>query len=86
MAEAGLPALESGPWFGLMAPAHTPRPIINWLNAEALKAFISPELTARLQAQGLILPLGTPDDFTNYIAADTSRWGDVIRKGNIKME
>ena len=86
MAEAGMPGIEGGPWFGLMAPAGTPRPIIDWLNAEAAKAFISADLKSRLQAQGLTLPLGSPEDFARHIAAETQRWGKVIRKGNIKME
>jgi tripartite-type tricarboxylate transporter receptor subunit TctC len=85
MAEAGVPGLEGGPWFGLMAPASTPRPIIEWLNAEARKAFSSPDVKARLEAQGLTLPLGSPEDFAKHIAAETLRWGDIIRKGNIKM-
>lgn len=85
MAEAGVPGIEGGPWFGLMAPAGTPRPIIEWLNAEARKAFSSPDLKARLEAQDLTLPLGSPEDFAKHIAAETVRWGDIIRKGNIKI-
>jgi tripartite-type tricarboxylate transporter receptor subunit TctC len=84
--EAGIPGIEGGPWFGLMAPAGTPRPVIDWLNAEARKAFTSADLKARLEAQGLVLPLGSPEDFAKHIAAETSRWGEVIRKGNIRME
>jgi tripartite-type tricarboxylate transporter receptor subunit TctC len=86
MAEAGAPGIEGGPWFGLMAPAGTPRPIIDWLNAEATKAFISGDLKARLETQGLTLPLGSPEDFARHIAAETIRWGQVIRKGDIKVE
>jgi tripartite-type tricarboxylate transporter receptor subunit TctC len=86
MAEAGISGIEGGPWFGLMAPAGTPRPIIDWLNAEATKAFTSPDLKSRLEAQGLTLPLGSPEDFAAHIAAETARWGEVIRKGNVKVE
>ena len=86
MAEAVTPGIEGGPWFGLMAPAGTPRPIIDWLNAEATKAFTSNDLKGRLEAQGLTLPLGTPEDFARHIAAETVRWGKVIRSGNIKIE
>jgi len=86
MAEAGTPGIEGGPWFGLMAPAGTPRSIIDWLNAEATKAFTSPDLKSRLESQGLKLLLGSPEDFARHIAAETVRWGEVIRKGNIKME
>ena len=63
-AEAGMPELEGGPWFGLLVPAGTPRPIVEWLNAEATKAFSSPEMRDRLVAQGLTLPLGSPEDFS----------------------
>jgi tripartite-type tricarboxylate transporter receptor subunit TctC len=86
MLEAGTPGIEGGPWFGLMAPAGTPRPIIDWINAEARKVFTSADLKARLEAQGLTLPLGSPEHFAKHIAAETIRWGGVIRKGNIKME
>jgi tripartite-type tricarboxylate transporter receptor subunit TctC len=86
MAEAGMPGIEGGPWFGLMAPAGTPRPVIDWLNAEATKAFTSADLKTRFEAQGLTLPLGSPEDFARHIAAETARWGEVIRKGNIRIE
>jgi tripartite-type tricarboxylate transporter receptor subunit TctC len=86
MAEAGMPGVEGGPWFGLFAPAGTPRPIVDWLNAETKKAFSAPDLRARLEGQGLTLPLGTPEEFGAHVAAETKRWGEVIRRGNIKLE
>jgi tripartite-type tricarboxylate transporter receptor subunit TctC len=85
-AEVGLAALEGGAWFGLMAPAGTPRAVVDWLNAEARKAFEAPEVRERLSKQGLRLPLGTPEEFAGLIAAESTRWGDVIRKGGIKLE
>ncbi len=87
MAEAGLPQLEGGPWFGLMGPARLPRPIIDWLNAETKKAFSAPEVRDRLFiSQGINLPLGTPEEFAAFIEADSKRWGEVIRRGNIRIE
>jgi tripartite-type tricarboxylate transporter receptor subunit TctC len=86
MAESGISGIEGGPWFGLMAPAGTPRQIIEWLNAEATRAFTSTELSSKFEAQGLVLPLGSPEDFAAHIAAETVRWGEVIRKGNVKIE
>jgi tripartite-type tricarboxylate transporter receptor subunit TctC len=85
-AEVGLAALEGGAWFGLMAPAGTPRAVVDWLNAGARKAFEAPEVRERLTKQGLRLPLGTPEEFAGLIAAESTRWGDVIRKGGIKLE
>ena len=86
VAEAGYPALEGGPWFGLAAPAGTPRPIIDWLNRETRKIFSAEDVRERFVSQGMTLPLGTPEEFTAFIAAETKRWGDIIRAGNIKME
>jgi tripartite-type tricarboxylate transporter receptor subunit TctC len=86
MTEAGLPGVEGGAWFGLLAPAGTPKAAIDWLNVEANKAFRDPETHDRLSKQGLTLPLGSPQDFEAFIAADSKRYGDVIRKANIKIE
>jgi tripartite-type tricarboxylate transporter receptor subunit TctC len=86
MAEAGFPQLEGGPWFGLMAPAGTPRAVIDWLNGEARKAFSASDVRERFIAQGMTLPLGTPEQFSAYVAAESKRWGDIIRKAGIKME
>ncbi len=86
MAETGMPGIEGGPWFGLFAPAGTPRPVIDWINAETRKVFSAPEIRGRLEGQGLTLPLGTPEDFGVHVVAETKRWGEVIRSGNIKMD
>ena len=84
--EIGMPEIEGGPWFGLFAPAGTPRAAIDWLNAEANKVFSAPDLNARFVGQGMALPLGTPEAFGAHVAAESKRWGEVIRKGNIKIE
>ena len=86
MAQAGIPELEGGPWFGLVAPAGTPRAVVEWLNRETTKAFSAPDVRDRFLAQGLTLPLGTPEAFAAYIAAETKRWGDIIRGAGIKLE
>ena len=86
MAETGMPGIEAGPWFGLFAPAGTPRPAIDWVNAETRKVFSAPDIRSRLEGQGLTLPLGSPEDFAAHVAAEYARWGEVIRRGNIKLE
>ena len=68
-----------------MAPAGTPPAVVDWLNAESRKAFEAPEVRERLTKQGLQLPLGTPEEFAALIAAESKRWADVIRKGDIKL-
>jgi tripartite-type tricarboxylate transporter receptor subunit TctC len=86
MAEQGMPELEGGPWFGLLAPAKTPRPIIDWLNAETKKAMSEPGIRAKLEALGVVLPLGSPEDFRKHIADETARWGDIIKRAGIKLD
>ena len=86
MVEQGFPEFEANAWFGLMAPAGTPRAVIDWLNAESRRAFEAPDVRERLTKQGLQLPLGTPEEFATLIAAESKHWADVIRKGGIKLE
>jgi tripartite-type tricarboxylate transporter receptor subunit TctC len=85
-AELGMAGIEGGPWFGLFAPAGTPRAAIDWVNAEARKIFSAPDVNGRLVGMGLTVPLGTPEQFGAHVTAETKRWGEVIRKGNIKIE
>jgi tripartite-type tricarboxylate transporter receptor subunit TctC len=86
MIEAGLPAVQGGPWFGLLVPAGTPAAAVAWLNAETKKVFSAHETHDYFIAQGLSLPLGTPADFAAHIAAETERWGEVIRQAGIRLE
>ena len=83
IAEAGLPKMEGSPWFGLVVHAKTPRPIIDWINREATKAFTAMDVQERFRKQGFTLPLGTPEAFGAHIAADRERWGEVIRRAGL---
>jgi tripartite-type tricarboxylate transporter receptor subunit TctC len=85
LGEQGFPD-EIGAWFGLLAPAGTPRPVIDWLNRESRKAFAAPDAQERFIAQGAAMPLGSPEDFAKYIAMQTARFGDVIKRAGIKVE
>jgi len=86
MAEAGLPGVEGGAWFGPVAPAGTPRPIVDWLNREARRIFSDPAQRDRLTAQGALLALGPPEAYAAHIGAELQRWGRVIRTAGIKGE
>ena len=86
MAEAGFPDVQGGAWFGVFAPAGTPPAAVNWLNAEVKKAFTSPEVREKFQKQGAQLMLGSPAEFTGFVGSESKRWGDVIRKANIKID
>jgi tripartite-type tricarboxylate transporter receptor subunit TctC len=85
LGEQGFPD-EIGAWFGLLAPAGTPAPIVAWLNREANKAFAQLDAREKFVAQGAAMPLGAPDLFVRHIADQTTRFGEVIRRAGIKAE
>jgi tripartite-type tricarboxylate transporter receptor subunit TctC len=85
MTEQGLP-IELTAWFGLLAPAGTPKAAIAWLNREANRVLGTAEVRGRFTGQGAVLPLGTPESFGAHIAAETGKFGDVIQKANIKVQ
>jgi len=74
MAEVGLPEVEAGVWFGLMAPAGTPRAVIEKLSAAANAALASDDVLAKLRAQGFEPLGGSPEEFAQLIARETVKW------------
>ena len=86
VAEAGdLPDFVAESWYALMAPAGTPEPIIAKLHAAIAKAITAPDARKALEVQGANPVGGTPAELAAVIAADTARWGKVIRDANIKV-
>ena len=79
LTEQGMP-VEVGAWFGMLAPAGTPPDAIAWLNREASKVFSAPDTRGRFVQQGAAVPLGTPESFGKFIEAESTRYGDVIRR------
>jgi len=86
VAEAGLRDFEVTTWYGVLAPAATPRPVINRLNTELVKIMHSPELKDRLAATGTDPRTSTPEEFAAYIKSEIAKWGDVIRKAGAKAD
>jgi len=86
VAEAGLPGFEVTTWYGILAPAGTPRPAIARLNAELVKVMHSPEMKERLAGIGTDPLTSTPEEFAAYIQAEIGKWGDVIRKAGLKAD
>ncbi len=85
-AEAGLPGLIAVNWYGLLAPAGTPRPIIERLNAESVKAMSSPDMRARFTKLGGEVHTRNPEQAAEFLRAEYERWGKVIREANIKLK
>jgi tripartite-type tricarboxylate transporter receptor subunit TctC len=84
--ELGIPGVLSGAWYGLMAPAGTPREIVDKVNAEANAMLRTPEMRKRLAEFGGEPGGGTPEEFGQFIAAETVRYADVVKLSGAKME
>ena len=85
-AEAGFPKLLSPFWLAVVAPAATPRDIIDRLNDAFRQALAVPETRARLAALGAEIKIGTPQDLDKMLAAERVRWAPVIQAAHIKVE
>jgi tripartite-type tricarboxylate transporter receptor subunit TctC len=86
LAESGMPGFEVGAWQGVMVPAATPKPIVERLNAEIMKALQNPDLRAKLAAQGAE-PLGsTPAEYGAYVKKELARWGQVVKASGVTIE
>jgi tripartite-type tricarboxylate transporter receptor subunit TctC len=86
MPEAGLPDFEITSWFGLLAPAGTPNPIIGRLNAETAKVLGRADVKATLAAQGLEVAPGSPEQFAAHIKSEIARFTKIAKAAGIKAE
>ena len=86
MAEQGVADFVSGTWAGIIAPAGTPKEIVDRISAEAKKALADPALQAKLVEQGIVAVGGTPDEFRAFVTEEIARWRKVITDAGIKME
>jgi len=84
--EAGLGGLESGTWYTVLAPAGTPRPIIDRLNRQINASLAEPAFRKRVEDMGVTPMGGTPEDVTSYIASESARWSDVVKSAGIRMD
>jgi len=84
VAESGYKDFEADQWYGVVAPAGTPRDIVLKLNAQINQALASAELKTRLQTEGAIAMPATPEVFGGLIAREIARWKPVVQAGNIK--
>jgi tripartite-type tricarboxylate transporter receptor subunit TctC len=84
IAEAGVPGYVVVGWYGLAAPAKTPKPVIDRLNGAINKAL--PELKDRYEAIGLEIAPGTPEEFGRFLIAERDRWAKVVKISGAKVE
>lgn len=86
IAEAGVPGYEASNWFGVSAPAGTPREIVNRIYSDIARALQQPDVKGRLSADGAEPVGSTPDEFAAYIRAETEKWAKVVRNAGIQPE
>ena len=86
VAEAGVPGYEAAQWYGLLAPAHTPKDIIARLHGEMVRILQLPEVKERLSGDGAEPVGNTPEEFGRYIRAEIEKWARVARDAGIKPE
>ncbi|KDP86407.1 tripartite tricarboxylate transporter substrate binding protein [Cupriavidus basilensis] len=86
MAEAGLPGYETSTWGGVLAPAGTPRAVVDKLNAEINKALASPDVRERLQNAGIEPAGGTPAQFASFLQVEMGKWAKVAKDAGIQPE
>ena len=86
IAETVAPGFDVRPWFGLAAPAGTPRPVLDRVNAEVRAVLRTPAVAERLRREGAESPPWSPAEFEAFMRRDRAFWDDLIRPTGIRVE
>ncbi|MGE8374997.1 MAG: tripartite tricarboxylate transporter substrate-binding protein, partial [Diaphorobacter nitroreducens] len=86
VAESGLPGYEAIAWNGVLAPAGTPKEVVDRLNAELKKALDNPEVKQRFEAQGFAAAWSTPTAYAGFLQAEVDKWGKVVKASGAKID
>jgi tripartite-type tricarboxylate transporter receptor subunit TctC len=86
IAEAGVPGYEANNWWGILAPAGTPGPILNRLHNEITAILDAPETRKRFELEGAEVMRMSPAEFANFVAQETAKWTRVVKDAGIKPE
>jgi tripartite-type tricarboxylate transporter receptor subunit TctC len=84
--ESGLSGFEASPWFGVLAPAGTPKEIVTKIHTDLLKAMKSDDMRKSLSTEGAVIVTNTPDQFSAYIKSEIARWAKVVKDSGMKIE
>ena len=84
--ESGLPGFVVDSWVGILAPANTPRPIVDRLQNEIAAVMQMPDVRERYSVLGIDPVANKPEEFGAQIRADLARWGPVVKQANIRIE
>jgi len=86
IAETGIAGYEAGSWYGLSAPAGTPREIVSRLHAETIKVMAMPDVKERLFNAGFEVVVSTPEQFAEFTRTEIQKWGKLVRATGLKVE
>src|SRR6185436_4421297 len=85
-AEAGVPGLEIGIWYGFAVPSATPRPVVQKLNAEIARALRNPPLAARFESLGLAIIADSPEEFARFAAAESAKMRKLVQDSGARID
>jgi len=86
VASSGLPGFEALQWFGILAPAGTPKEAVARLNAEIGKILQMPDVVDRLRGLGIAIDGGTPASFATFLRAEHAKWGKIVKASGAKVD
>jgi tripartite-type tricarboxylate transporter receptor subunit TctC len=86
IAEAGVPGYDSGVWYGMLAPAGTPRDIVVKLNREIVRVLSQPDFHKQLVDQAIDPIGGTPEQLGDYIRSEIAKWAKVVKDSGAKLD
>lgn len=86
VAETGIKGYAAEAWYGMLVPTGTPKPVIDKLHAESVKALTFDDVKKRLYATGLVAVGGTPEEFGNLINSEVEKWGKVVKALGLRVD
>ena len=86
MGEAGLPGIEALVWNGIFVPAGTPRPVIQVLHREIVKAYNAPDVKSQVESSGSSVVGDTPEEFAAFVTSESAKWSKVVREAGIRAD
>ena len=86
MIEAGIPGYSASNWYGMAAPAKTPRPVVMRLNEEIRATMASPDLAERFIALGLEPATSSPEEFSAFVKSEVDKWAKVVKASGLRPD
>jgi tripartite-type tricarboxylate transporter receptor subunit TctC len=86
MAEAGFPGVETGTWYGILAPARTPPAVVDHVQRVIVRILQAPDLKTRILNQGVDIVASSPAEFEKFIIAEVAKWSRVVKAAGVRAD